>query len=123
MIEGLGTTIDVILSNGVLHEGDRIVICGLDGPIATNVRALLTPQPLREMRVKSAYVHLKTVKAALGVKVVAPDLEKAVAGSRLLVVGPDDDEEDMMELVMGDLTDLMSAIDKSGKNAPLYIYI
>lgn len=115
VIEGLGTTIDVILSNGYLKEGDRIILCGLDGPIATNVRALLTPQPLREMRVKSAYVHHKSVKAALGIKITAPDLEKAVAGSRLLVVGPDDDEEEMMEEVMSDLTDLMSSIDKSGK--------
>ena len=72
----------------MLHEGDRIVVCGLNGPIATNVRALLTPQPLREMRVKSAYVHHKSVKAALGVKVSAMGLEKAIAGSRLLVVGP-----------------------------------
>lgn len=52
VIEGLGTTIDVVLSNGYLREGDRIVVCGLNGPIYTNVRALLTPQPLREMRVK-----------------------------------------------------------------------
>ena len=36
VIEGLGTTIDVILSNGVLHEGDRICVCGLNGPIVTN---------------------------------------------------------------------------------------
>jgi translation initiation factor 5B len=52
VIEGLGTTIDVVLSNGVMREGDRIVVCGLNGPIVTNVRALLTPQPLRELRVK-----------------------------------------------------------------------
>jgi translation initiation factor 5B len=52
VIEGLGTTIDVVLSNGVMHEGDRIVVCGLNGPIVTNVRALLTPQPMRELRVK-----------------------------------------------------------------------
>ena len=36
------------------------------------------------------------MKAALGVKIVAPDLEKAIAGSRLMVVGPDDDEDEMV---------------------------
>ena len=115
VIEGLGTTIDVILSNGVLKEGDRIVVCGLNGPIVTNIRALLTPQPMRELRVKSAYVHHKEVKASLGVKISAQDLEKAIAGSRLLVVGPDDDEEELMEEVMSDLTSLLTAIDKTGK--------
>lgn len=115
VIEGLGTTIDVILSNGVMNEGDRIVLCGLNGPIVTQVRALLTPQPLKEMRVKGSYVHHKTVKAALGVKISAPDLEKAISGSRLLVVGEDDDEEDLKEEVMSDLTGLLHSIDKSGR--------
>ncbi|KAJ2004652.1 eukaryotic translation initiation factor 5B [Coemansia thaxteri] len=113
VIEGLGTTIDVVLSNGVLHEGDRIVVCGIDGPIATNVRALLTPQPMRELRVKSAYVHHKSIKAAMGVKISAPDLEKAIAGSRLMVVGPDDDEEEMMDDIMSDLAKLHDALDKN----------
>ncbi|KAG0297520.1 hypothetical protein BGZ96_006029 [Linnemannia gamsii] len=115
VIEGLGTTIDVVLSNGVLREGDRIVLCGLNGSaIATNVRALLTPQPLKELRVKSAYVHHKEVKASLGVKISAPDLEKALAGSRLMVVGPDDDEEELKDEVISDLTSLLSSINKSG---------
>ncbi|KAI9105335.1 P-loop containing nucleoside triphosphate hydrolase protein [Phlyctochytrium arcticum] len=115
VIEGHGTTIDVVLSNGVLNEGDRIVVCGLNGPIVTTIRALLTPQPMKELRIKSQYIHNKTVKASLGVKVSAPDLEKAIAGSRLLVLGPDDDEDDLKEQVMGDLTSLLSSIDKSGK--------
>jgi translation initiation factor 5B len=112
VIEGLGTTIDVVLSNGVLREGDRIVLCGLNGPIATNIRALLTPAPLKELRLKSQYVHNKEVKASLGVKIAANDLEHAIAGSRLLVVGPDDDEEDLEEEVMSDLENLLGKVSK-----------
>lgn len=112
VIEGLGTTIDVVLSNGILREGDRIVLCGLNGPIATNIRALLTPAPLKELRLKSQYVHNKEVKAALGVKIAANDLEHAIAGSRLMVVGPDDDEEDIEEEVMSDLENLLSKVSR-----------
>ena len=115
VIEGLGTTIDVILSNGVLHEGDRVVLCGMNGPIATNIRALLTPPPARELRIKSEYVHHKEVKAALGVKIAANDLEKAVAGSRLLVVRDGDDEDEMMDDVMDDLTGLLDSVDPTGR--------
>jgi len=114
VIEGLGTTIDVVLSNGVLREGDRVVMCGLNGPISTNIRALLTPQPLKELRIKSQYVHHKEVKAALGVKIAANDLEHAIAGSRLLLVGPDDDEEDLEMEVMSDLEQLFSKVSTSG---------
>ncbi|WBW71718.1 translation initiation factor eIF5B Tif52 [Schizosaccharomyces osmophilus] len=114
VIEGLGATIDVILSNGVLREGDRIVLCGMAGPIITTVRALLTPQPMKEMRIKSAYVHHKEIRAAMGVKICANDLDRAVAGSRLLVAGPEDDEEDLADELMGDLDDLLGSIDTSG---------
>ncbi|KAJ4013916.1 eukaryotic translation initiation factor 5B [Fusarium irregulare] len=114
-IEGFGMTIDVVLSNGILREGDRIVLCGTEGAIKTNIRALLTPAPLRELRLKSAYVHNKEVKAALGVKISAPGLEGAIAGSRLMVVGPDDDEDDIEDEVESDLAVLFNRVEKSGR--------
>lgn len=114
-IEGFGMTIDVILSNGIIREGDRIVVCGTEGAIVTNIRALLTPAPLKELRVKSQYVHNKEIKAAMGVKISAPGLEGAIAGSRLLVVGPDDDEDDLIDELEGDLHTLFSRVEKSGR--------
>lgn len=114
-IEGFGMTIDVILSNGIIREGDRIAVCGTEGAIVTNIRALLTPAPLKELRVKSQYVHNKEIKAAMGVKISAPGLEGAIAGSRLLVVGPDDDEDDLIDELEGDLNILFSRVEKSGR--------
>ena len=115
VIEGLGTTIDVVLSNGILREQDRIVLCGLNGAITTNIRALLTPAPMKELRVKGQYVHNDMAKASLGIKIAGDGLEHAIAGSRLLVVGPDDDEEDLEEEVMGDLENLLSRVSKTGR--------
>lgn len=114
-IEGFGMTIDVILSNGIMREGDRILLCGTEGVIKTNVRALLTPEKLKELRLKSQYVHNKEVKAALGVKIVAPGLEKAIAGSRLLVAGPDDDEDDIEDELESDLEKLFSRVERTGR--------
>ena len=49
---GLGTTVDVILVNGTLHEGDTIVLAGTEGPIVTQIRGLLMPKPMKDFRVK-----------------------------------------------------------------------
>lgn len=114
-VEGLGTTIDVVLVNGVLHEGDTIVVCGLQGPIVTSIRALLTPPPMKEIRVKSEYVHHKEIKAAMGVKITANGLENAVAGTQLLVCGPRDNIEDLKDDCMSDLASILSRVDSSGQ--------
>jgi len=98
-IEGLGTTIDVVLLNGTLREGDTIVLAGLSGPIVTTVRALLTPQPMKEMRVKNEYIKHSQISTSMGVKISAPGLEEAVAGTELLVLGPDDDLEELKDEV------------------------
>jgi len=113
-IEGLGTTIDVILVNGTLYEGDTIVVAGLQGPIVTNVRALLTPHPMKELRVKGQYLHHKVLHAAMGVKIGAPGLEHAIAGSTLYVCGPDDDVDELKEEAQMDVSETLERIDTSG---------
>uniref|UniRef100_A0A7S2Y322 Eukaryotic translation initiation factor 5B n=1 Tax=Entomoneis paludosa TaxID=265537 RepID=A0A7S2Y322_9STRA len=105
-IDGLGMTVDVLVVNGYLREGDRAVFCTLDGPIVTEIRGLLTPPPSREMRIKSEYIHHKEIKGALGVKVIGNNLDKVMAGTPVMVVGPDDEEEDIKAEVMSDLTKL-----------------
>lgn len=115
VIEGHGTTIDVVLVNGELHEGDQIVVCGLQGPIVTTIRALLTPHPMKELRVKGTYLHYKEIKAAQGIKITAQGLEHAIAGTALHVVGPDDDIEAIKESAMEDMESVLSRIDKSGE--------
>ncbi|KAK4253110.1 hypothetical protein QN277_010927 [Acacia crassicarpa] len=115
VVEGHGTTIDVVLVNGVLHEGDQIVVCGMQGPIVTTIRALLTPHPMKELRVKGTYLHHKEIKAAMGIKITAQGLEHAIAGTSLHVVEPDDDLESVKEVAMQDMKQVMSRIDKSGE--------
>lgn len=84
-IDGLGMTVDVLVVNGHLREGERAVFCTLDGPIVTEIRGLLTPPPSREMRIKSEYIHHKEVRGALGVKVIGNGLEKVMAGTPVMV--------------------------------------
>eukprot|EP00850_Spirogloea_muscicola_P000071 SM000001S04473 [mRNA] locus=s1:387750:395011:+ [translate_table: standard] len=115
VVEGLGTTIDVVLVNGILHEGDQIVVPGLQGPIVTTIRALLTPHPMKELRIKGSYLHHKELKAAQGIKLTAQGLEHAIAGTQLYVVGPDDDVEDIKEEAMQDIGTVLSQVDKSGE--------
>ncbi len=79
--KGLGITIDVIIYNGTLKVNDAIAVGGIDEPIVTKVRALLEPTELSEMRdKKSRFRRVKKVTAATGVKIIAPGLEKAIAG-------------------------------------------
>ncbi|XP_038674103.1 eukaryotic translation initiation factor 5B isoform X2 [Scyliorhinus canicula] len=90
-LPGMGTTIDVILINGIMKEGDTIIVPGVEGPIVTQIRGLLLPPPLKELRVKNPYEKQKEVWAAQGVKVLAKDLEKSLAGLPILIAHKDDE--------------------------------
>lgn len=114
VIEGLGTTIDVVLVNGMLKVQDTIILQGLNGAIVTQVRALLTPHPMREMRVKAEYIHHQKIKGAMGIKIAAPGLENAIAGSELLRATTPDEIAAAKEEIEANLIDIMDKyVDKT----------
>lgn len=110
-VDGYGTTIDVILANGYLKEGDTIVLAGLEGPIVTTIRSLLMPQPLKELRVKNKYQVYKEIRAANGVKIAAKDLEKAVAGLPLRVAHSKEEVEVLVEEAEEKLEQAMASLE------------
>nr|XP_002127409.1 eukaryotic translation initiation factor 5B-like [Ciona intestinalis] len=109
-IQGLGTTIDVILTNGRLKYGDTIVVPGVEGPIVTHVKGLLMPEPLKELRVKNPYTKYSEVKAAQGIKILAKDLDKAMAGASLLVARGEEEIEICKEEVQAEVNEALKAI-------------
>ncbi|XP_067042047.1 eukaryotic translation initiation factor 5B-like isoform X2 [Acropora muricata] len=114
-LPGLGTTVDVILINGKLKEGDTIVVAGIEGPIVTQIRALLTPQPLKELRVKNQYISHKELPGAQGVKITAKDLEKALAGIPLFVAQQPDEVDFFKEEASNILNDTLQSIKLSDR--------
>ncbi|UYV81321.1 EIF5B [Cordylochernes scorpioides] len=118
-IPGLGTTIDVILINGRLREGETMVVAGQDGPIVTQIRSLLMPEPLKELRVKNHYKDYKVIEGAQGVKITAKELEKAIAGLPLLVAKNPDEVEILKEEVDNALKETL----KSFKTKPTGVLV
>ncbi|WP_251341505.1 translation initiation factor IF-2 [Haloplanus halophilus] len=84
--KGFGTTLDVVVYDGTIREGDEIVVGGMGEPIVTEVRALLQPKPLAEIRTEKRFDRVESVAAAAGVKIAAPDLEDAMAGAPVRVI-------------------------------------
>ncbi|NOR77893.1 MAG: translation initiation factor IF-2 [Methanophagales archaeon] len=104
---GLGTTIDVILYDGKISVGDTIVGGGMEEePIVTKVKALLKPRALQEIRVEQLFERVKTVNAASGVKIVAPNIENALPGAQVRVVGEGEVLENVVKLVKSEIEEM-----------------
>ncbi|CAJ0581117.1 unnamed protein product, partial [Mesorhabditis spiculigera] len=118
-IPGLGTTIDVILVNGRLRVNDLIVLSGTEGPILTAIRDLKMPEPLKELRVKNEYRSFKEVRGAQGIKLLAKNLDKALAGFPLYVGSSEDELDVLMSDCKTALDNALTSIKK--KNEGVYV--
>ncbi len=89
---GLGTTLDVILYDGTLSLGDEVAVATQGDVIVTKVRSLLKPRPMKEILIEDRFERVKSVAAASGIKVSAPNLEGVIAGSPIFVIRGNRDE-------------------------------
>jgi translation initiation factor 5B len=86
-VTGLGMTLDAVIYDGKIETGDEIAFATMNGARTAKVRALLLPAPLEEIRDPSKkFKSVDKVYAAAGLKIAAPGLEGALAGSQLIVV-------------------------------------
>ncbi|HLC48147.1 MAG TPA: translation initiation factor IF-2 [Candidatus Norongarragalinales archaeon] len=84
-VRGLGMTLDVILYEGTLSEGEHIVFLTKDGKaVKTRIKGLLKPNNSEEVKASGErYKKVKEITAAAGVKIACDHAEDAVAGSSL----------------------------------------
>ncbi|MBD3387775.1 MAG: translation initiation factor IF-2 [Candidatus Altiarchaeales archaeon] len=107
--KGLGTTLDAIIYDGTIRVNDSIVV-GAREPIVTRVKALLRPRALDEMRdPKKQFKQVRSVYAASGVKIVAPNLESAMPGAPVYVGG-----EELVEAVKSEIGEVEFTRDDIG---------
>jgi translation initiation factor 5B len=110
---GFGTTLDLVLYDGTVRADDTIVVGGTGEPIVTEVRALLQPRPLAEIRTEKQFEQVEEVRAAAGLKIAAPDLDDAMAGAPVRVVR-DRPLEDVIEEVRAELADIEVTTEEDG---------
>ena len=112
---GLGKTINAIIYDGSLKVGDTIVLGGREKPIVTEVRAILVPKPLDEIRdPRDRFSSVKRVTAASGVKIAAPGLETALAGSALYAVVKGKNAKEYVRIVEDEVEKLRIKAERSG---------
>jgi translation initiation factor 5B len=111
--QGFGTTIDAVIYDGTIRENDQVVVGGTNEPIVTDVRALLQPKPLSEIRSDDEFEKVEAVVAAEGVKIAAPDLDDAMAGAPIRVVR-DQPVDEVVAEVEAELADIEVTTEEEG---------
>ncbi len=112
---GLGLTLNSIIYDGTLKKDDLIVVGGKDKPLVTRIRTILVPKPLDEIRdPRDRFSSVNSVFAAAGVKIVASELEGALAGAPLYAVPLGEDADKYVKLVAEELEQIRIATDVKG---------
>ncbi|MHA2267678.1 MAG: translation initiation factor IF-2 [Promethearchaeota archaeon] len=113
--KGQGKTMDVLIYDGIINKGDEFIVGGLEKPIKSKVRALLTPKPLDEIRdPRQKFDSVDLVAAAAGIKILSPNIEDVVAGSPFRGIGDPSEESIVYKEVESEVESIRIKTDKAG---------
>ncbi|TXT53342.1 MAG: putative translation initiation factor IF-2 [Promethearchaeota archaeon] len=113
--KGYGKTMDVLIYDGKLEKGDEFIVGGLDKPIKSKVRALLSPKPLDEIRdPRQKFESSEEVTAAAGIKVLAPNIDEVVAGSPFKSIVDSGEEDKVYQEIEEEVQRIKIKTNKAG---------
>ncbi len=112
---GLGPSANVILLDGIIKQGDMIVVAKRESAVVTKVKSLLLPKPLDEMRdPRDKFRNVDMVVSAAGLKITSPDLDGVIAGSPLYGLATKDDENRIKKIVESEVKSVITDNDLNG---------
>lgn len=93
----LGWTMDIILANGQLNVGDKVAVGTKDGAKIITIKNMLLPPPFAT-KSKVKWIYKSKINASAGIKIIASDLENVLAGTHLIVVNKDNQENALIRI-------------------------
>ncbi|MFA4820417.1 MAG: translation initiation factor IF-2 [Candidatus Aenigmatarchaeota archaeon] len=112
-LTGLGMTIDTVIHDGSVQKNDYLIVGG-KSPIIAKVRALMMPEPMRDMRTEKKFKTVDIVYAAAGVKIVAPGLDNVIAGSPIRTAKTFEEAEKLLEEMEKEMEEVEISTDEEG---------
>ncbi len=112
---GLGSTINVILLDGTIRQGNTIVLAKRNDIVTAKAKVLLLPKPLDEMRdPRDKFVQVEEVSAAAGIKIASGDLDGVLAGSPVYVAHNESEIANLKDLIESEIKSIVINTDKTG---------
>jgi translation initiation factor aIF-2/yIF-2 len=85
-LEGVGKTIDIILVNGTINVGDKIMFLTNNGCETSIIKRIYSPPENKEIRVKTDLISHSSIQASYSAKLFGENLENAITGHRIHVI-------------------------------------
>lgn len=106
-----GWTIDLILKNGTINIGDRLVVTSSEGINISTVRNLLLPPDLKQKIKNNDWMRVDSVRASRGVRVIGSNLDNVLSGTRVYRIDDRLSEESAIERASEDIQSYWNRFD------------